>query len=120
MRRAPGVATVTSAWSAPAAEAKDLVSKDGKTGLIVAGLTGGENAEQNSAQQLSDEVTREHPAGAGGVTVRTGGTATVGARRRTGAVEGCPADSSSRVVVMLEGSDGRSRVMRTPRSSGAK
>lgn len=80
LRRAPGVATVTSAWSAPAAEAKDLVSKDGRTGLIVAGLTGGENAEQTSAQKLSDEVTREHPAGVGGVTVRYGGTATVDAQ----------------------------------------
>ncbi len=80
LRRAPGVATVTSAWSAPAGQAKDLVSEDGRTGLIVAGLTGGENAEQTSAQNLSDELIREHPAGSGGVTVRTGGTATVNAQ----------------------------------------
>lgn len=80
LRRAPNVAAVTSAWSAPAAEAKDLVSRDGRTGLIVAGLGGGQNVAQNSAQTLSDEVMRDHPVGPTGVIVRSGGTATVNAQ----------------------------------------
>jgi RND superfamily putative drug exporter len=80
LRRAPNVAAVTSAWSAPTAEAKDLLSRDGRTGLIVAGLSGGENVAQNSAQTLSDEVTRDHRIGSTGVIVRSGGTATVNAQ----------------------------------------
>ena len=80
LRRAPNVAGVTSAWSAPPAEAKDLVSKDGKVGLIVAGLGGGESVAQSSAQTLSDEVARDHPVGSTGVIVRSGGVATVNAQ----------------------------------------
>ena len=80
LRRAPNVAGVTSAWSAPPAEARDLVSKDGKAGLIVAGLSGGESVAQTSAQTLSDEVARDHPVGATGVIVRAGGVATVNAQ----------------------------------------
>ena len=80
LKRAPNVAGVTSAWSAPPAEAKDLVSKDGKAGLIVAGISGGESAAQAAAQALSDEVARDHPAGATGVIVRSGGTVMVNAQ----------------------------------------
>ncbi len=80
LKRAPNVAAVTSAWSAPQAEAQNLVSKDGRTGLIVAGLSGGESGAQNSAQTLSDEVAREHPVGGSGVVVRSGGVATVNAQ----------------------------------------
>ena len=80
LRRATNVAGVTSAWTVPAPEAKDLVSKDGRTGLIVAGLSGGESVAQNSAQTLSEEVARDHPVGAAGVIVRSGGVATVNAQ----------------------------------------
>ena len=73
--RSPNVAGVTSAWTAPPAAAKDLVSKDGKAGLIVAGINGGENAAQTTAQTLSDEVARAHPVGATGITVRSAGRA---------------------------------------------
>jgi RND superfamily putative drug exporter len=55
LRRAPNVAAVTSAWSAPPAAAKRLVSTDGKVGLVVAGISGGESAAQTAAQALSDE-----------------------------------------------------------------
>ena len=41
----------------------DLVSKDGKSGLVVAGITGGENDAQTDAQKLADEVARDHPVG---------------------------------------------------------
>jgi RND superfamily putative drug exporter len=80
LRQAPNVAGVTSAWTASPAEAKDLVSKDGKAGLIVAGISGGESAAQASAQTLSDEVAREYPVGTTGVTVRSGGDAMVNAQ----------------------------------------
>lgn len=80
LRRAPNVAEVTSAWSAPPAAAKDLVSADGKVGLVVAGISGGESVAQNSAQTLSEEVAREHPVGATGVIVRSGGVVMVNAQ----------------------------------------
>ena len=38
----PYVAQVVSPWTAPPSAAKSLVSKDGNTGLIIAGITGGE------------------------------------------------------------------------------
>ena len=80
LRRSPNVAGVTSLWSAPPAEAKDLVSKDGKAGLIVAGLSGGESVALTSAETLSDEVARKHPVGTTSVIVRSGGVATVNAQ----------------------------------------
>jgi putative drug exporter of the RND superfamily len=80
LRQAPNVAGVTSAWTAPPAEAKDLVSKDGKVGLIVAGISGGESVAQASAQTLSDELVRDHPVGTTGVIVRSGGGAMVDAQ----------------------------------------
>ena len=43
LRRSPHVATVTSPWTAPPPAAAELVSKDGRSGLIVAGITGGES-----------------------------------------------------------------------------
>ena len=43
LRQSPNVATVTSAWTAPQQAAADLVTKDGRSGLIVAGIRGGED-----------------------------------------------------------------------------
>ena len=80
LRRSPDVAEVTSAWTTPPAAAKRLISDDGKTGLVVAGIGGGESAAQTTAQTLSDEITRDHPAGTTGVVVRSGGDATVNAQ----------------------------------------
>jgi RND superfamily putative drug exporter len=67
------VANVTSAWTAPPGAAAGLVSKDGKSGLIVAGITGAENDAQTYAKTLSDEVAYSRD----GITVRTGGVAVV-------------------------------------------
>jgi uncharacterized membrane protein YdfJ with MMPL/SSD domain len=67
------VANVTSAWTAPPGAAAGLVSKDGKSGLIVAGITGAENDAQTYAKTLSDEVAY----GRDGIAVRTGGVAVV-------------------------------------------
>ena len=80
LKQSSNVAGVTSAWTAPSAAAKDLVSKDGKAGLIVAGINGGESAAQATAQTLSDEVARAHPVGATGIIVRSGGDAMVNAQ----------------------------------------
>ena len=55
LRQSPNVADVTSVWTAPPAAAKRLVSNDGKAGLVVAGISGGESAAQKTAKTLSDE-----------------------------------------------------------------
>jgi putative drug exporter of the RND superfamily len=67
----PSVATVTSAWTAPPAAARSLISKDGKTGVIIAGINGSENSARKSAEALSEELVHDRD----GVTVRAGGEA---------------------------------------------
>jgi RND superfamily putative drug exporter len=57
----------------PPQAAANLISEDGKTGLVVAGITGGENDAQKYAKALSDEVVHDRD----GVTVRSGGVAMV-------------------------------------------
>ena len=46
LRGSAHVTGVNSAWTSPPAAAAKLVSKDGKSGLIVAGISGGENKAQ--------------------------------------------------------------------------
>ena len=43
LKRSPHVASVTSLWTAPAPERAALVSRDGSSGLIVAGISGDES-----------------------------------------------------------------------------
>ncbi len=62
---------VSSAWTAPPQAAADLISADGKSGLIVVNLKGGEIGAQKNAQTLSDEFVHDRD----GVTVRAGGSA---------------------------------------------
>jgi putative drug exporter of the RND superfamily len=69
LKASPYVAQVTSAWTAPAPAAPALISKDGKTGLIVAGITGGESGAQKHAKELTDRLVHDRD----GVTVRAGG-----------------------------------------------
>ncbi len=71
LQRSPLVFNVSSAWTAPPEAAADLVSTDGKSGLIVVNLKGGENAAQKNAEVLSEEVVHDRD----GVTVRAGGSA---------------------------------------------
>lgn len=68
LTRLPYVTAVQSAWTAPPAAAHALVSRNGNTGLIVAGVSGGESAAQSHARELSELLP--HP---DGVTVRAGG-----------------------------------------------
>src|SRR5689334_1109994 len=69
----PHVAQVTSAWTAPAATAPALLSRDGKTGLIVAGITGGESDAQKYTKELTDRLVHDRD----GVTVKAGGEAMI-------------------------------------------
>ena len=71
LQRSPSVLNVSSAWTAPPQAAADLVSSDGKSGLIVVNLKGGENFVQKNAQTLSDRLVHDRD----GVTVRAGGPA---------------------------------------------
>src|SRR5689334_2764004 len=71
LKASPNVADVTSAWTAPAPAAPALISKDGDTGLIVAGITGGESGAQKHAKELTDRLVHDRD----GVTVRAGGEA---------------------------------------------
>lgn len=73
----PHVASVTSAWTVPPQAASGLTSRDGGTGLIVAGITGGENDAQKYAKALADEVVTDRPGDPEGVVVRAGGSAMV-------------------------------------------
>ena len=78
MQASPLVYNVSSAWTGPASEAPgasgisgDLVSSDGKSGLIVVNLKGGEDGAQKNAKTLSDDFVHDRD----GVTVRAGGSA---------------------------------------------
>ena len=77
VQASPHVAGVTSAWTVPPQAAADLVSQDSTAGLVVVGVTGGENNAQRYAKNLVDDVTAnvlpQHP----GATVTPGGTAMV-------------------------------------------
>ncbi len=71
IQASPYVVEVTSAWTAPASAAPALMSRDGKTGLIVAGITGGESGAQKHAKALTGQLVHDRD----GVTVRAGGEA---------------------------------------------
>jgi putative drug exporter of the RND superfamily len=71
LQHSPLVYNVSSPWTAPPQAAADLVSKDGKSGLIVINPKGGETYAQKNAQTLSDQFVHDRD----GVTVRAGGPA---------------------------------------------
>jgi len=72
----PYVAYVVSPWKAAPQAAASLISKDGKSALIVADIIGGERDAPIYAQKLSDELVRDRD----GVVVRAGGLAAVDAQ----------------------------------------
>src|SRR5258707_8686561 len=76
LSRSAHVSNVTSAWTAPPAAAASLVSRDGKSGLIVADITGGESNSQRYADALSEQFGRDR----NGVSVRSGGVAMLNAQ----------------------------------------
>ncbi|MEV3902224.1 MMPL family transporter [Mycobacterium sp. NPDC050551] len=71
LEASPEVGQVSSAWTAPPAAASALVSEDGRTGLIIAGITGGESDAQKHAKALVEQVVHDRD----GVVVRAGGEA---------------------------------------------
>jgi RND superfamily putative drug exporter len=73
LQASPNVVQVTSAWTAPPPAVPALLSKDGKTGLIVAGITGGESAAQKHAKELTEKLVHDRD----GVIVRAGGEAMI-------------------------------------------
>ncbi|MFZ3294045.1 MAG: MMPL family transporter [Mycobacterium sp.] len=68
LRSFPFVAGVESAWTAPPQAASALMSKDGKTALVVAGISGGEVGAQKHAATLAASVPHFN-----GVTITVGG-----------------------------------------------
>jgi RND superfamily putative drug exporter len=71
LRSDPSVVGVTSLWTAPPTAAPALISEDRKTGLVVAGITGGESGAQKHAKELAERLVYDRD----GVTVRAGGEA---------------------------------------------
>jgi RND superfamily putative drug exporter len=71
LKHSPLVYNVSSPWTAPPQAATDLVSTDGKSGLIMVNLKGGENDAQKNARTLSEQFVHDRD----GVTVRAGGSA---------------------------------------------
>jgi putative drug exporter of the RND superfamily len=71
LQASPHVGSVTSAWTAPPTARPALVSRDGRTGLVVAGITGGESDAQRHAEELSAALVGDRD----GVSVRAGGIA---------------------------------------------
>jgi putative drug exporter of the RND superfamily len=71
LQRSPLVYNATSPWTAPPGASADLISTDGKSGLIVVNVKGGESYAQKNAQTLSDQFIHDRD----GVTVRAGGPA---------------------------------------------
>lgn len=68
LQSSPFTTRVESAWTAPPQLASALVSEDGKTGLVVAGITGGESGAQKNAAALAEALPHfDH------VTVTVGG-----------------------------------------------
>ncbi len=60
---------MTSPWTAPPSAVASLISKDGTVGVIVAGVTGGDNTAPKNAGALISTVVHDRD----GVTVRAGG-----------------------------------------------
>ena len=72
MKSSPDVTAVTSLWTAPPAAAPALTSRDGRSGIIMAGLRGSDAEFAKIARKLVDQMPRERD----GVVVRAGGALT--------------------------------------------
>ncbi|MDD4868606.1 MAG: MMPL family transporter, partial [Mycobacterium sp.] len=63
------VGDVTSAWTVPPPAAAGLLSRDGKSGLVIAGVTGGGSGGQRHARDLAEQLVGDRD----GVSVKAGG-----------------------------------------------
>ena len=77
LNNAPHVTGVVSAWTAPPPGAGSLISVDGNSGLVVAGVSGGEKEAPQRAQVMADAVTESALRPHRDVTVLAGGSAMV-------------------------------------------
>ena len=77
IKDAPYVVDVVSPWTAPPQAAVDLISRDGRSGLVVAGISGGEKEAPQRAQALADAVSESVLPRHRDVTVLSGGSAMV-------------------------------------------
>jgi len=73
LQASPYVTQVNSAWTAPPSAAPAMISKGGTTGLIVAGITGGESGAQQHAKALAEQLVHDRD----GVRVRAGDEAMI-------------------------------------------
>ncbi|MFF9482871.1 MMPL family transporter [Streptomyces sp. NPDC014733] len=89
LKQSPHVAAVSSPWTVPAPAAATLTSKDGRTGLITAGIDGSESDAQHYASDLAAQVTKAPE----GVVVKAGGSAMLYAQVR---------DQSEKDLVFME------------------
>jgi putative drug exporter of the RND superfamily len=71
LEASPFVTTLSSTWTVPPPAAAALISRDGKTGLVSAGLIGGGSEAQRHGKQLADRLDGERD----GVTLTAGGPA---------------------------------------------
>jgi uncharacterized membrane protein YdfJ with MMPL/SSD domain len=71
LKASPDVTQVSSAWTVSPPAAAGLIRKDGKTGLIIAGIRGGETGAQKNAAALAKKLVHDRD----GVTVKAGGEA---------------------------------------------
>jgi putative drug exporter of the RND superfamily len=76
LNRSPYVAHLVSPWHAVPQVATSMISRDGRSALIVADLVPGERDSSTYAQKLSDELIHDRD----GVTVRAGGIAAINAQ----------------------------------------
>jgi len=73
VRNAPYISGVVSPWDDESARREGLISEDGKTALVIARVSGGENNAPKYAKDVADRVSGEHD----GLTVLAGGSAMV-------------------------------------------
>jgi RND superfamily putative drug exporter len=71
------VVGVVSAWTTKPPASAELMSLDGRSGLVLAGLTGGEDTAPEQAQALVDDISSTVLPEHDGVTVRAGGSSMV-------------------------------------------
>ena len=71
LHKSPSVGEVSSAWTATPTGAAPLTSRDGKSGLVIAAISGGGSQGQEHAKALVRQLVVPHE----GVTVRAGGPA---------------------------------------------
>ena len=90
LTRSGHVSAITSAWTSPPQVAETLISKDGKSGLIVTGVVGNEARQQTYTKELTEAIDGDRD----GVAVRSGGTAMVNLQ---------VTQQSQRDLLMLEG-----------------